>query len=405
MSYQETLDWMFSQLPMYQRQGASAYKKDLTNTLKLIAHLDHPERQLKTIHVAGTNGKGSTSSMIASVLQEAGYRVGLYTSPHLRDFRERIRIDGQEISEAFVCDFIAENKAFFEANDLSFFEMTVGMALTYFCQQKVDVVVVEVGMGGRLDSTNVITPLLSVITNIGMDHTSFLGHTLAEIAFEKAGIIKAGIPVVIGEYNAETQPVFLKRAVELHAPIYWASDLMKDNTHTSDLVGPYQLHNIKTVRQAVALLRDHFEITAEAEKNGLLNTAVNTHLEGRWQLLNQQPKVIADTAHNSHALKIVLNQVLHEQQGELFFVLGVVDDKDLASILPLFPKNAKYFFCKPQVPRGLAAAELARHAADFGLMGEVCVSVSAAYKSAVEQAQPQDLIYIGGSTFVVAEIL
>lgn len=405
MNYRETLDWMFSQLPMYQRQGASAYKKDLTNTIKLIEHLNHPESQLKMVHVAGTNGKGSTSSMIASVLQEAGYKVGLYTSPHLKDFRERIRIDGQEISESFVCDFIAVNKPFFEENDLSFFEMTVGMALEYFAQQEVDVAVIEVGMGGRLDSTNIITPLVSVITNIGMDHTAFLGHSLAEIAFEKAGIIKTGVPVVIGEYNSETQPVFLKRALELHAPIYFASDLMKSNTHTSDLAGPYQLHNIRTVRQTVAILRDHFEITAEQEYKGLLNTTANTHLEGRWQILKQQPKVIADTAHNSHALKLVLEQLEKEEKEQMFFVLGVVDDKDLESVLPLFPKNAKYFFCRPNVPRGLDAAVLSEKAAEFGLNGMVCDSVSVAYQKALEVARPLDLIYIGGSTFVVAEIL
>lgn len=405
MSYQETLDWMFSQLPMYQRQGASAYKKDLTNTLKLVEHLGHPEKGLKMIHVAGTNGKGSTSSMIASVLQEAGYKVGLYTSPHLKDFRERIRINGIEISAAFVCEFIANNKTFFEENDLSFFEMTVGMAFEYFQQQAVDVAVIEVGMGGRLDSTNIITPLVSVITNIGMDHTAFLGNSLAEIAYEKAGIIKAGIPVVIGEYDSETQPVFLKRAMELHAPIFFASDLMKKSTHTADLTGAYQMHNIRTARQVLAILRDYFDISADNERNGLLKTTSNTGLEGRWQILQQHPLVIADTAHNSHALKIVLKQLAEAQKEQLFFVLGVVDDKDLSSILPLFPQNAKYFFCKPQVPRGLAAAELAVKAAEFGLNGEVCDSVSAAYQKALKTAQPQDLIYIGGSTFVVAEIL
>ncbi len=405
MNYRETLDWMFSQLPMYQRQGASAYKKDLTNTVKLIEHLRHPEKELKMIHVAGTNGKGSTSSMIASVLQEAGYKVGLYTSPHLKDFRERIRINGTEISEAFVCDFIANNKAFFEENDLSFFEMTVGMAFEYFQQQAVDVAVIEVGMGGRLDSTNIITPLVSVITNIGMDHTAFLGTNLSEIAFEKAGIIKPHIPVVIGEYDSETQPVFLKRALELQAPIYFASDLMKNSTHRADLAGAYQVHNIRTVRQTVAILRDYFDITADNETNGLLKTTVNTGLQGRWQILQQHPLVIADTAHNSHALKIVLKQVAEAKKEQLFFVLGVVDDKDLNSILPLFPQNAKYFFCKPQVPRGLAAAELAAKSAEFGLKGVVCDSVSTAYQKALEMAQPQDLIYIGGSTFVVAEIL
>ena len=405
MTYQETLDWMFVQLPMYQSQGASAYKKDLTNTQLLIAHLEQPQLAFPCIHVAGTNGKGSSSSMIASILQEAGYKVGLYTSPHLKDFRERIKCNGQEISEAFVCDFIQENKPFFEAHALSFFEMTVGMAFSYFKEQQVDVAVIEVGMGGRLDSTNIITPLVSVITNIGKDHTAFLGEHLAEIATEKAGIIKKGVPVVIGEYTAETKPVFDAKAAAEQAPIYFASDTFADNTLVSDLQGVYQAKNIRTVRQAIALLRTHFDISAQQEEDGLLHVVKNTNLLGRWQIVQQAPKVIADTAHNEHGLKIVLEQLSKETYEQLYIVLGVVSDKDLSSILPLFPKTAKYFFAKPNVMRGLEASVLEAKAREYGLIGTVVGSVPEAYKGALEVATSKDLIYVGGSTFVVAEIL
>lgn len=404
MTYQQTLDWMFAQLPMYQQQGASAYKKDLTNTLLLMKHLDNPERNLKCVHVAGTNGKGSTSSMIASVLQEAGYRVGLYTSPHLKDFRERIKINGVEIFEAFVVKFMADNKSFFEANQLSFFEMTVGLAFAYFAEEKVDVAVIEVGMGGRLDSTNVITPLVSVITNIGFDHVQFLGNTLEAIAYEKAGIIKPNIPVVIGEYTAETEPVFLDKVKECGSEIYFASDLISED-YPCGLLGDYQVHNKKTVVQTIKLLQKHFSVTQKHLKDGLKNVVGNTGLLGRWQQLQSSPKVICDTAHNSHGLKIVLNQIQKEDFDKLHFVLGVVNEKDLDSILPLFPKNAKYFFCRPDVPRGLDAKILQQKAAEFGLAGKVYDSVSEAYANALRAAGSDDFIYVGGSTFVVAEIV
>lgn len=404
MTYQETLDWMFVQLPMFQQQGASAYKKDLTNTILLSAHLGNPEKQLRCIHVAGTNGKGSTSSMIASVLQEAGYKVGLYTSPHLKDFRERIKINGKEISQEFVVDFIADNRSFFEVNQLSFFEMTVGLAFDYFAKEKVDVAVIEVGMGGRLDSTNIITPLVSVITNIGFDHTQFLGNTLEAIAGEKAGIIKPKIPVVIGEYTSETKPVFLAKAKECNSDIYFASDLVQED-YPCGLLGDYQLHNKKTVVQTINILMGHFGVSEENLKKGMLNVVKNTGLLGRWQQMNSKPKVICDTAHNSHGLKIVLNQIAKEKFEKLFFVLGVVNDKDLDSILPLFPKNANYFFCKPNIFRGLGAEELREKAGAFGLMGKVCDSVSVAYNEALQAAGKDDFIYIGGSTFVVAEIV
>lgn len=404
MTYKETTTWLFNQLPMFQMQGASAYKKDLTNTLSLVKHLQHPETKFKSIHVAGTNGKGSTSSMIASILQEAGYKVGLYTSPHLKDFRERIRINGEMISEDFVVDFVAQNKAFFEANQLSFFEMTVGLAFDYFAKEQVDVAVIEVGMGGRLDSTNVITPLVSVITNIGFDHTQFLGDTLPKIAAEKAGIIKSNIPVVIGEYSEETKPVFIDKAVLEKAPIYFAQD-NPEVTIECALLGDYQVHNKKTVLQAVKLLQLQFNIEENHIKLGLKNVIQNTGLLGRWQILKQKPFIVCDTAHNSHGLKIVLNQIQKHSFENLHMVLGVVNDKDLDSILPLFPKNAKYYFCKPNVPRGLDSEILKQKADDFGLFGKVFNSVSEAYDEAVNSAKDSDFIYIGGSTFVVAEIV
>lgn len=406
MNYQDTVNWMFNQLPMYQQQGASAYKKDLTNTLLFTEYLNHPEKNIKCIHVAGTNGKGSTSHFLASVLQEAGYKTGLYTSPHLKDFRERIKINGEEIPEDFVTEFIASHKPFFEANDMSFFEMTVGLAFDYFAKEKVDIAIIEVGMGGRLDSTNIITPLLSVITNIGLDHTQFLGTTLESIAVEKAGIIKPAIPVVIGEYTNETHPVFLATAKENISPIYFASDLIED-TYPSALMGDYQLHNKKTVLQSIRVLQsqNEFQITDEHIKAGFLNVIKNTGLQGRWQQLNEFPTVICDTAHNKHGLEIVLKQVQKTLFDQLHIVLGVVNDKDLEELLPLFPKNAIYYFCKPNIPRGLDATVLAEKAKVYGLIGKVYHSIPEAYQEALRQATKSDFIYIGGSTFVVAEIL
>jgi dihydrofolate synthase/folylpolyglutamate synthase len=406
MNYQETINWMFSQLPMYQTQGASAYKEDLTNTILLSKHLSHPEKDLKCIHVAGTNGKGSTSHLLASVLQEAGYKVGLYTSPHLKDYRERIKINGKEISEEFVCKFISKNKSFFEENQLSFFEMTVGLAFEYFKKEKTDINIIEVGMGGRLDSTNIIKPLVSVITNIGFDHTQFLGNTLEAIAFEKAGIIKNNIPIVIGEYTKETKNVFLNKAKETNSEIFFVSDLIAE-TYPSELLGDYQIQNKKTVLQTIKVLQsqNEFKISEENIKNGFQKVIKNTGLQGRWQQLKENPKVICDTAHNSHGLKIVLNQIQNEKFEQLHIVLGVVNDKDLNEILPLFPKNAKYYFCKPNIPRGLNAEILQKKAADFQLNGKVYNSISNAYQEALKSSTKKDFIYIGGSTFVVAEVL
>lgn len=406
MNYQETTHWMFNQLPMYQTQGASAYKEDLTNILLLSDHLGSPEKKLQCIHVAGTNGKGSTSHMLSSILQEAGYKVGLYTSPHLKDFRERIKINGKEISEDFVCTFIEKHKSYFEKGAFSFFEMSVGLALDYFVKEKVEIAIIEVGMGGRLDATNIITPLVSVITNIGLDHTQFLGNTLESIAFEKAGITKPTIPVVIGEYTPETKPVFLSKAKECHSKIYFASDLLAE-TFPSDLIGDYQTHNKKTVLKTIEVLncQNDYTITENNSKSGFLNVVRNTGLQGRWQQLGESPKVICDTAHNKNGLEIVLNQIQKETFGKLHIVLGVVNDKDLNEILPLFPKKAIYYFCKPNLPRGLDASILKQKALNFELNGEAYDSVSEAYKKTRENASNTDFIYIGGSTFVVAEIL
>ena len=406
MNYKETVNWMFQQLPLYQLQGATAYKADLTNTILLANHIGNPEKNLKCIHVAGTNGKGSTSHLLAAVLQEAGYTVGLYTSPHLKDFRERVKINGIEISEEFVCEFIQKNKPFLEANQLSFFEMTVGLAFTYFVKEKVDIAIIEVGLGGRLDATNIITPLVSVITNIGFDHMQFLGTTLNAIAGEKAGIIKATIPVVIGEYTSETKPVFEEKAKTTNSKIFFASDLISE-TYPSILIGDYQIHNKKTVLQTLKVLeqQSNFKISEDNIKNGFRNVIVTTGLQGRWQQLGENPKIICDTAHNSHGLKIVLTQIQKDTFDKLHLVLGVVSDKDLNEILPLFPKNATYYFCKPNIPRGLDAIILKEKASDFKLFGEIFPSVSNAYQTAKLNATANDFIYIGGSTFVVAEIL
>ncbi len=402
MTYQETLDWMFSQLPMYQKQGKTAFKKDLTNSIALSKELDSPEKKVKTIHVGGTNGKGSTSHLIASVLQEAGYKVGLYTSPHLKNFTERIRINGQEIKQESVVDFISENKQFLEAQKLSFFEMTVGMAFDYFAKQKVDIAVIEVGLGGRLDSTNIITPEVSVITNIGLDHTQFLGETLPEIAYEKAGIIKENTPVVIGERQKEVEKVFIDKANECNTKIVFASD--QDYSYKTDLLGDYQSKNVKTAVKAISQLKD-FVISEQNIKNGLLQVVKNTNLKGRWQILQQHPKVICDTAHNKEGLIYTLEQLKKEQYKNLHIVLGVVSDKDLAAILPMFPQNARYYFCKPNIIRGLSEKKLKGTAEVFNLIGELFSSVNEAFESAKTQANSEDCIYIGGSTFVVAEIL
>ncbi len=405
MNYKATLDWMFSQLPMYQNLGKTAFKKDLTNSILLSQHLDTPESKFKSIHVAGTNGKGSTSHMIASILQEAGYKVGLYTSPHLKDFRERIKINGKPISEAEVTEFIEENKPFFESHKLSFFEMTVGLVFQCFAKHQIDIAVVEVGLGGRLDSTNIITPIVSVITNIGLDHTQMLGETLPEIAFEKAGIIKQNIPVVVGEYQEDIHKVFYQKALESHSSLFLA-DKNINKEFQLDLKGSYQQKNAKTAVQTIKILQDSMlEISEENIEIGLQQVVKNNSLLGRWQILNESPKTICDTAHNKEGLHYVLQQLQEENFQNLHIILGVVNDKNLESVLPLFSKNANYYFCRPNIPRGLDASILKNHAANFGLIGEVYSSVKAALEKAQEKATNNDVIFVGGSTFVVAEVV
>ena len=389
---------------MFQRQGSTAYKKDLTNIKAFCKVLHEPQNSYPSVHVAGTNGKGSTSHMIASVLQTAGYKVGLYTSPHLKDFRERIRINGQPIDETTVIDFIETHQSFLEHQQLSFFELTVGMAFKYFSTQEVDIAVIEVGLGGRLDSTNIIKPLVSVITNIGLDHTQYLGETLKEIAFEKGGIIKRETPVVIGEFQEEVIEVFQDLAKAVDAPIFIAEYLINE-TFETDLLGVYQLKNIKTAVQCLRLLGQiGLEIDMDQVVNGLKNVSQNTGLKGRWQLLGENPKVICDTAHNREGLSLVISQVQQENFDNLHIVLGVVNDKDLKDILSLLPKNATYYFCKPDIPRGLSAELLKNEGLAYGLYGDVFESVAAAYQDAKQKAAKDDLIYIGGSTFVVAEL-
>lgn len=343
--------------------------------------------------------------MLASVFQEAGYKTGLYTSPHLKDFRERIKINGEMIPKKYVSEFVENHKPYFEKNQLSFFEMTVGLAFDYFRNEKVDIAIVEVGMGGRLDSTNIITPEVSVITNIGLDHTQFLGDTLEKVASEKAGIIKVGIPVIIGETLRETKQVFEKIASEKNAEILFA-ETIDASSYASDLKGSYQQRNIKTVLATLRILQKKgWNISEENIQNGLLNTIKNTGLMGRWQILNENPKVICDTAHNKDGLQLVMEQLSKESFKKLHIVLGVVSDKDLASVLPLFPKEAVYYFCKPNIPRGLDASLLFSQAKGFGLNGEEYISVKKAYSAAVKAALNDDLVFVGGSTFVVAEVV
>jgi len=373
VTYRQTLDWMFVQLPVYQQKGKKAYKAKLDGIKAFASHLNNPQKQFKSIHVAGTNGKGSSSHMLASILQEAGYKVGLYTSPHLKDFRERIRINGKPIRKHKVVEFIATHKSFLIGKQLSFFELTVGMAFDYFSEKQVDIAIIEVGLGGRLDSTNIITPEVSLITNIGYDHTDILGNTLPEIAYEKAGIIKKGVPVVVSEHQPEVASVFEDKS-------------NKGVLATLDLLKGFPISNI------------HLE-------EGLLNVSINTGLMGRWQLLSENPKTICDTAHNKDGLALVLNQLKGEKFSKLHIVLGFVKEKDLDSVLSLFPEKAQYYFCKPDIVRGLEASLLQKKALDFKLKGAIYASVKEAYDAAKVNASASDFIYIGGSTFVVAEVL
>lgn len=404
MNYQNTIEWMMSQLPMFQQKGKDAYKGKMDNIINFCNRLGQPQKKYPTVHIAGTNGKGSSSHAIASVLQEAGYKVGLYTSPHLRDFRERIRVNGVEVEKDFVVDFIEKHKPFFQENSLSFFEMTVGLAFEYFAYEKVDIAVVEVGLGGRKDSTNVVEPQVCLITNIGFDHTEILGDTLAKIAYQKAGIIKEGVPVVIGEYDSETAPVFEQVAKEKHAPIIFAHQ--KEVKYEMELKGNYQKSNIKGIVATIEQLQKKgWKIEEKDIEKGLMKIVENTGLKGRWQRIGENPTIICDTGHNAHGLRIVTEQIRQQKYDRLHIVLGFVKEKKIDDILPLFPKDATYYFCKPQIPRGLDQTILREKAKEMGLDGECYSSVAEALEKAKENAKEKDFIFVGGSTFVVAEVV
>ena len=436
MNYQETLDYLFSQLPMFHRIGAAAYKADLKNTISLCELLDHPERKFRSVHIAGTNGKGSVSSMIAAVLQEAGYKTGLFTSPHLKDFRERIRVNGEMIPETEVIRFVENFQKDFEEIQPSFFEWTAALAFDYFAREKVEIAILETGMGGRLDSTNVIVPEVSVITNIGFDHVQFLGDTLEKIAIEKAGIIKSGIPVVIGEVQEEIAHVFTSVATEKGSACVFAAMLWKavsnpkipdwqekpyqdyqqlDLFHHGvpeyknlelDLVGEYQKKNILSVMQSLTVLKERgFVISEENVRSALKRVKTLSGIRGRWEILSRKPLVVADTAHNKPGLIEVLQQIKKQKFKQLHFVIGLVNDKDISGILELLPATARYYFCKANIPRALPAVELKNTALSYNLIGEVFTSVSEAYSAALNNASAEDMVYIGGSTFVVAELL
>ena len=417
MTYQETLDFMFSQLPMYHRIGAAAYKADIQPTIDMMAALGNPERKLKSIHVAGTNGKGSVSHFLASILQEAGYKVGLYTSPHLVDFRERIRINGEMIPQSAVVNFVDHHRDMFDKFNLSFFEMTVGLAFDYFAREQVDIAVIEVGMGGRLDSTNVITPLLSVITNIGLDHTQFLGDTLEKIAGEKAGIIKEGVPVVIGETQLETAPVFVKTAANHHAPITFADQhyVVDDiSRYTEELTGEYQKKNIATVLEAVEVLRKttDFELQPKAVRKGLAKVVTNTHLHGRWQKIGESPLTICETAHNAPGIDSMLGKLATMDYDNLHVVYGCVNDKDYRKILnhlntefSRLGKPFRWYFSQPSVPRGLPVADLLAAASEQGIEGKGYEKVKDAIAEARSTACKDDFVLVTGSIFLIADAL
>lgn len=422
---------MLAQLPMFHRIGAAAYKADLGNTLELCELTNYPYRFYPTVHIAGTNGKGSVSHFLSSILQEGGKKVGLYTSPHLRDFRERIKINGEMISQEYVIDFVERYRDDFDRIEPSFFEMNVALAFSYFADEKVDIAIIETGLGGRLDSTNVINPLVSVITNIGYDHTQFLGDTLAKIAFEKAGIIKPQVPVVIGQSHIETQPVFRRQAAEMHAEIYFADEhiALQEMLYTLDerpllsgkviadhqtylehlcspLAGSYQPYNIATTIQTARLLEDMgWPTSPEMVKKGIEKVVENTGFSGRWQMLKRNPLTICDIGHNVDGIKEVVKQINRTPHRQLHFVFGVVSDKDISGMLKLLPKEAIYYFCKANLPRALDAHTLKEMASGLGLIGEAYSSVAIAKETASNNAKENDLVFIGGSAFVVAEVV
>jgi len=429
MNYKETINWLFSQLPMYQRIGKAAYKSDLQTTIDLLKQIKNPQNSFKAIHIAGTNGKGSVSHLVASILQEAGYRVGLYTSPHLKDFRERIRLDGKLIPEENVISFVADNSKMLEELKPSFFEMTVAMAYDYFATENVDFAILETGMGGRLDSTNICNPVIIAITNIGFDHTQFLGDTLEKIAIEKAGIFKQEIPIVIGKKQSEIKDIFLARANLLKAPItfvednvelkflettdrnnryfdIWFENEMLVEKATSPLLANYQEENIATSIQIIMdLMLEGVHVSKEEIKDGLANIIKNTSLKGRWQIIDKNPLTICDTGHNTEGIKAVMQQIKQTPHKNLHFVFGMVNDKNPDSILFLLPKDASYYFCKADIPRAMDEDVLKEYAFKAGLNGKTYSSVREAYNIAQNNAGLDDLIFIGGSTFVVAEVI
>ena len=428
MIYQDVLEYLYNSLPMYQRIGKAAYKEDITNTVKLMAALKNPERKIKTIHVAGTNGKGSVSHFLASTLQNSGYKVGLYTSPHLVDFRERIRINGTMVSEEYVEEFVNTHKSLFDEVKPSFFEMTVAMAFCYFAEQNVDIAVIEVGMGGRLDSTNVIKPILSIITNIGLDHTQYLGSTLPAIAKEKAGIIKNNVPVIIGESQSEIEYVFLNKAKEMESKIYFADrnfdiqlleDSRDDYMHAlikkgedyysevkTPLAGSYQLKNLATVAQAVDILREKgYQISDTSFKIGIESVIIDTGLHGRWEVVSTSPTIICETAHNEDGIKNLMTKLNTMDYDTLHVVYGCVNDKDYEKILMMLPTKAKYYFCTPSVPRGLDVNILHNTALSVGLDGERFSSPAQALETAKYAAKWGDVIIVTGSIFLVADVL
>jgi dihydrofolate synthase / folylpolyglutamate synthase len=429
MTYKETLEFLFSQLPAYHRIGKAAYKGNLDITVALDNYFGHPHRNYRSIHIAGTNGKGSVSHLMASVLQEAGFKTGLYTSPHLRDFRERIRVNGQMIPESSVIDFTQNHRSVFEKLKPSFFEMTVAMALDYFAMQSVDVAVIEVGLGGRLDSTNIITPVLSLITNIGHDHMDLLGDTPEKIAYEKAGIIKRNVPVIISETQPEVKNVFLTRAAEAGSAIsfadtlfscifdeyqslngsrkYWMRDLVNhsESEGLSVLCGDYQSRNLQAVFSAFSNLQSLFPVSSRHLTDGIRNVIQNTGFAGRWHILNHQPLIICDTGHNMEGLELVTGQIRKIPKSSLHMILGFVNDKDLGSVMPLFPLDATYYFTKASVPRAMDEKILLARAEAYGLKGAAYPDVKSALLKALESAEKNDVIFVGGSTFIVAEVV
>ena len=424
MNYQETLNYLYNSTPVFEHVGAVAYKEGLQNTLALDKHFNHPHTNFKTIHIAGTNGKGSCSHSLASILQEAGYKVGLYTSPHLVDFRERIRVNGQCISKERVVKFVEDERKFFEPLHPSFFELTTALAFKYFDEQKVDIAVIEVGLGGRLDCTNIISPILSIITNISFDHTQFLGDTLAKIAAEKAGIIKKGVPVIIGEANEETRPVFQSKANEVNSDIVFAEDnaivtssspivdggrrynLSNNSTLVGELSGDYQERNMNTILCACNILKQMNIIkNDDIIAKGLTNICKNTGLLGRWQTIQNNPTVVCDTGHNVGGWNYLAPQIKRQQCNQLRIVFGMVDDKDINSVMYLLPKNAIYYWTQAESKRAIKAERVAEIAIKHDLRGEIFDNVEVAYTKALQDSNKDDFVFVGGSSYIVADLL